>query len=109
MSASLVGSEMCIRDSEKNPADIPTKAVNADLIDRHLQFVNLRWEDGRAARALRLAGLSWNMLGPDGATLGCGPACAGAASPRAEMKADKKAVQRVSWADTSDAHDDAEY
>eukprot|EP00969_Alexandrium_andersonii_P346746 15330050-Alexandrium_andersonii.AAC.1 len=49
---------------ERNPADIPTKAVNADLINRHLQFVNLRREDGRASRAPRLDGFSWDMLGP---------------------------------------------
>eukprot|EP00969_Alexandrium_andersonii_P202082 8929767-Alexandrium_andersonii.AAC.1 len=45
MSASLVGSEMCIRDS---------------LIKRHMQFLNLRWEDGRAACAPLLDGFSWD-------------------------------------------------
>eukprot|EP00969_Alexandrium_andersonii_P062757 2763303-Alexandrium_andersonii.AAC.1 len=45
MSASLVGSEMCIRDSlkwpgEQNPADVFTEAVNADLINRHMQFLS---------------------------------------------------------------------
>eukprot|EP00969_Alexandrium_andersonii_P266856 11793506-Alexandrium_andersonii.AAC.1 len=50
---------------ERNPADVLTKAVNADLIDRHLRFVNLRWEDGQASRAPLLDGFSWDMLRPD--------------------------------------------
>eukprot|EP00969_Alexandrium_andersonii_P150396 6650750-Alexandrium_andersonii.AAC.1 len=50
---------------EKNPAGILAKAVNADLIDRRLQFVNLRWEDGQASCATRLDGFSWGMLRPN--------------------------------------------
>eukprot|EP00969_Alexandrium_andersonii_P295688 13070628-Alexandrium_andersonii.AAC.1 len=46
--------------------------VNADLIDRHLQFVNLHWEDGRASCAPLLDGFNWDTLCPDGVSLGCG-------------------------------------
>eukprot|EP00969_Alexandrium_andersonii_P199828 8826479-Alexandrium_andersonii.AAC.1 len=38
--------------------------MNAELIDRHLEFINLHWEGGRAACDPALDGLSWDMLGP---------------------------------------------
>ena len=37
-----------------NPADILTKGVARELIDRHTAAVGLSWEDGRAASAPRL-------------------------------------------------------
>eukprot|EP00969_Alexandrium_andersonii_P137543 6083271-Alexandrium_andersonii.AAC.1 len=49
---------------EKNPADILTKAVIVDLIDRHLQFVNLHWEDAGPRAHLSLmgsAGACWAL------------------------------------------------
>eukprot|EP00969_Alexandrium_andersonii_P230985 10200841-Alexandrium_andersonii.AAC.1 len=49
------------------------------------------------------------MLDPDVATLGRGSACVDAGSPEAGTKAGAKSTQKVSWADTSDAHDEAEY
>eukprot|EP00969_Alexandrium_andersonii_P063593 2800334-Alexandrium_andersonii.AAC.1 len=37
-------------------------AVNADLVNRRLQFINLHWEDGRASCAPLLDGFSWDEL-----------------------------------------------
>ena len=34
-----------------NPADILTKHVDRTILDKHLQTLNLRFEDGRAASA----------------------------------------------------------
>eukprot|EP00969_Alexandrium_andersonii_P098617 4352308-Alexandrium_andersonii.AAC.1 len=41
------------------------KAVNADLINRHLQLIHLRWEGGRVSCAPLLDGFSWGKLGPN--------------------------------------------
>ena len=35
-----------------------TKAVNQDLIDRHMMNLNIRWESGRAVSAPTLDGFS---------------------------------------------------
>ena len=42
-----------------NPADMLTKAVNQELIDRHTAYVGLSFEDGRPASAPLLDGFSW--------------------------------------------------
>eukprot|EP00969_Alexandrium_andersonii_P214345 9465553-Alexandrium_andersonii.AAC.1 len=49
------------------------KAVNGDIIDRRVQFVNLHWEDGRTACAPRLDGFRWDQLGPSPKASGRGP------------------------------------
>ena len=35
----------------QNPVDILAKAVNGELIQRHMSATNVRWEQGRAASA----------------------------------------------------------
>ena len=44
----------------QNPADLLTKAVNAELISRHTAYAGLRWEPGRPATAPLLDGFTWN-------------------------------------------------
>ena len=43
---------------EHNPADTMTKAVNQELIDRHMVSMNIHWESGRAMSAPTLGGFS---------------------------------------------------
>eukprot|EP00969_Alexandrium_andersonii_P171168 7566464-Alexandrium_andersonii.AAC.1 len=49
---------------EKKPADILTKAIHADLIDRHLQLVSLRWENGRASCGTSARWVQLGYAGP---------------------------------------------
>ena len=44
----------------QNPADLLTKAVNAELISRHTAYAGLRWEPGRPATAPLLDGFAWS-------------------------------------------------
>ena len=44
---------------EYNPADILTKAVDANLIDRHATTAGLSWEPGRPRTAPLLDGFAW--------------------------------------------------
>ena len=44
----------------QNPADLLTKAVNAELISRHTAYAGLRWESGRPATAPLLDGFAWS-------------------------------------------------
>ena len=44
-----------------NPADILTKAVAAELINRHIAAAGLRWEPGRPSSAPRLNGFAWAL------------------------------------------------
>eukprot|EP00969_Alexandrium_andersonii_P254441 11245454-Alexandrium_andersonii.AAC.1 len=52
-----------------------------------MQFVNLHWEDGRAACVPRLDGFSWDQLGPSVKSPGVRSAPADADNPR-EMRSD---------------------
>eukprot|EP00969_Alexandrium_andersonii_P100070 4413818-Alexandrium_andersonii.AAC.1 len=73
---------MCIRDR--------TKAVNAELIDRHLEFINLHWEDGRAACAPALDGFSWHLLDRKQDSGPGEPACAGVEPVRSSNHAETR-------------------
>eukprot|EP00969_Alexandrium_andersonii_P328687 14523887-Alexandrium_andersonii.AAC.1 len=53
---------------ERNPADIFTKAVHEELIERRLPFVNVWREAGRAAEAPGLDGFSWSECNQAGAS-----------------------------------------
>ena len=92
---------------ERNPADVLTKAVNGEIIDRHMLFVNLHWEDGRAECALRLDGFSWDELGPSVRTPGSGSASAGARVSAAAKQSEGKARHHVSWAECVDSPQDS--
>ena len=46
----------------ENPADLLTKAVSADLINRHIATAGLRWEPGRPSSAPLLNGFAWRAL-----------------------------------------------
>ena len=52
---------------EHHPADIPTKSVNGELIDRHMGAMGLVFEAGRAQSAPQLDGCSWPGLPGAGA------------------------------------------
>eukprot|EP00969_Alexandrium_andersonii_P345487 15271120-Alexandrium_andersonii.AAC.1 len=67
-----------------------------------MQFINLRWEDGRASCAPLLDGLSWDKLGPRLDLEPVGPEHSDARSARRSNRAGVK----VEWADMADAHDD---
>ena len=84
---------------ERNPADILTKAVNGEIIDRHMQFVNLHWEDGRAECAPRLDGFSWDRLGPSPKAPGSKSVSTGVGAPVAGDQSEGKARRHVSWAE----------
>ena len=43
----------------QNPADILTKPVNAELINRHVVTAGLSWEAGRPSTAPLINGFSW--------------------------------------------------
>ena len=43
----------------ENPADILTKAVSAELINRHTATAGLSWGDGRPKSAPLLDGFTW--------------------------------------------------
>ena len=47
-----------------NPADLLTKVVNQELIDRHCAYAGLSWEAGRVATAPALEGFAWGRRGP---------------------------------------------
>ena len=51
--------ELCKHPGAENPADILTKPVHGDLLDRHMASLGLQWEAGRAASAPALDGFSW--------------------------------------------------
>ena len=51
--------ELCKHPGADNPADILTKPVHGDLIDRHMASLGVQWEAGRAASAPALDGFSW--------------------------------------------------
>eukprot|EP00969_Alexandrium_andersonii_P071907 3173412-Alexandrium_andersonii.AAC.1 len=101
---------MCIRDrcallkwpGEQSPADVLTKAVNVDLANRHMQFLNLRWEDGCAACAPLLDGLSWDELDRK-----CAPESAKPERSDGKQARSRKNT-RVQWADMLDAHEEAQ-
>ena len=50
------------RPGSENPADLLTKAVSADLINRHIATAGLRWEPGRPSSAPLLNGFTWRAL-----------------------------------------------
>ena len=59
---------------ERNPADVLTKVVNQELIDRHMAFMGVYWEDGRADSAPELEEFDWREWVHD-------RACAASAGP----------------------------
>ena len=59
---------------ERNPADVLTKVVNQELIDRHMAFMGVYWESGRASSAPELEEFDWREWMHDRACVaGAGP------------------------------------
>eukprot|EP00969_Alexandrium_andersonii_P044506 1953547-Alexandrium_andersonii.AAC.1 len=66
-----------------------------------MQFINLRWEDGRASCAPLLGGFSWDGLGPKLVSEPAG-------SEHADVKrARDRSSAKGQWADMTDARDGA--
>ena len=51
--------ELHTHPGAQNPADMLTKAVNRELVDRHTAYVGLSFEGGRPASAPLLDGFAW--------------------------------------------------
>ena len=73
--------ELLKHPGAENPADILTKPVHGELLDRHMASLGLQWEAGRPASAPALDGFTWpeSRAGPptDPGVSGFGRASAG--------------------------------
>eukprot|EP00969_Alexandrium_andersonii_P169789 7506673-Alexandrium_andersonii.AAC.1 len=71
-----------------------TKAVNQELIDRHMVYMGVHWEAGRASLAPELEGFSWRDWGslktPDAA----GRAPFGSAGPGEQEETTEQPLAR---------------
>eukprot|EP00969_Alexandrium_andersonii_P165934 7333055-Alexandrium_andersonii.AAC.1 len=67
-----------------------------------MQFINLRWEDGRASCAPLLGGFSWDGQGPKLDSESAGPEHSDAMPARRN----NRTGARVRWADVIDFRDE---